>query len=221
MKLISAYVACGALLTALWGGQLWFEAWAQTRMQSRALELQKPLSEFPYAVGNWLKRDVDLDPDVVRAAEADQILRRDYLSTDGQRVGVYITYYGGLHRFIPHGLGTCYPMGGWKLSRALTLNGPDDAPAWQLFLFEKELDRHLVLYTHYVNGKRLASISWTRLHFASGLLGGARGSIIQVELFSNVSGGLSDSRQRLQDFAQLLAPVLDEYLPHDTNEPSD
>jgi len=213
MRKHAYFYICAALLASLWIAEKAFEGWADTRSRARPIPLRGPLSDIPFIIRQWHGRSVELEGAIVRVAGADQFISRNYRNPDGQSVGLYITYYGGLYRVIPHGPGTCYPMGGWKTTHTRTVNDKTGTPAHYLFFFEKELDKQAVIYWYYVNGTRLAGTSWARFRFATDLLRGSGGSIIQVQLATDVSGDGKEALDALNDFSRALGPVLAEVLP--------
>jgi len=213
MKQYAYFYICAGLLAGLWVAQEVFEDWSDARSRTRYVPLQRPLDELPFSIGHWLGRSVDLETEIVRVAQADQFIRRNYYDTQGSCVALYITYYAGLYRVIPHGPGTCYPMGGWKTLETEAVADDRADPACYLFLFEKELDRQAVMYWYYVNGARLAGRSRTRLRFAAGILSGSGGSIVQVQLATDAADGKERAAEVLSNFRNALEPVLAEFLP--------
>ena len=213
MKKHAYFYICAGVLVGLWLAQEMFEDWSDARSRTRYIPLQQPMNDLPFSIGHWFGRSVDLELEIVQVAEADQFIRRNYYDPQGRSVALYMTYYGGLHRVIPHGPGTCYPMGGWKTLETQAVADERANPAYHLFLFEKELDRQVVMYWYYVNGVRLAGTSWTRFRFASDVLSGSGGSIVQVQLAADATGGKERATEVLNSFRNALDPVLAEFLP--------
>ena len=209
---MKAFCMCAVLLVGLRVGQSMFEGWADARSRDRSLPLRGTLSNIPFSLGEWYGRTVELDQAVLRSAAADQFIRRDYFNAAGGSIALYVTYYAGLQRNIPHGPTVCYPMAGWKTVENRLIAAADGN--CQLLVFEKELDRQLVLYWHYVNGVRLADASWTRVCFATGILTGARGSVVQVQLATPAMGYNADrALESATSFAKQFQAVLDRVLP--------
>ena len=214
MRKYAFFYACAGVLLALHFAEGTFQRWSDARSRARSIPLRKPLEEIPFAIGNWLGRSVDLEAEIAQASNADQYIRRDYCGPTGRTIAVYLTYYGGLHRTIPHGPATCYPMGGWKMTQSQTVFDKKGSLGHHAFLFEKELDRHAVVYWYYVNGVRLAGTSWTRFRFASGILRGSGGSIVQVQLATSAAANEAQALEALEQFRLELEAVLSEHLPH-------
>jgi len=83
----------------------------------------------------------------------------------------------------------------------------------QQLLFGNQLERHLVFYWYYLNGKRMAGESRTRLGYAVNLLRGSGGSIVQVEISADAAGRTEAARERLENFRSALEPLLKTILP--------
>jgi len=213
MKRYLAFYACAALLLLLWAAHGRFVSWSDSRSRARATPLQRPLDTLPFSVGEWRGRPSDLPDDVIRAAEADEFIYRTYYDADGRPVTLYITYYGGLYRNIPHGPETCYPMSGWKVLDSHLATDPAGKCPHQQLLFGNQLERHLVFYWYYLNGKRMAGESRTRLGYAVNLLRGSGGSIVQVEISADAAGRTEAARERLENFRSALEPLLKTILP--------
>lgn len=208
------FYLCAFLLVSLRIGQACFEHWADARSRDRSLPLNGALCDIPFSLGQWLGRSVDLDQTVLKSAAADQFIRRDYSNAAGDSVALYVTYYGGLRHNVPHGPGVCYPMSGWKMLENRLLTTPHGD--CRLFVFEKETDRQLVLYWHYINGVRMADARRTRLAIASQILTGTRGSIVQVQLGVSATGrDTDDALQSATAFLMHLDPVLNRLLPRE------
>ena len=217
MKEHRAIYLCTAILVGLWLADASFEKWSDARGRTRSAPLRMPLEQIPFSLGEWHGRSVELDPDVVKASQADQFIRRDYCNASGRVVGVYVTYYGGLYQGVPHGPKTCYPMAGWTIADDTLITGQDGKPDCRQFLFQKDLDAQLVLYWYYVNGVRLANESWTRLQFVSRILRGAGGSIVQVHLTASLDNTtIAAAQGTLSTFRHRFQNVLDAALPDPT-----
>lgn len=213
MRKNSYFYICAALLAGLWVAHGRFVNWSDSRSRTRSIPLRKPLETFPSRIGQWIGQPVELGPELVQVTGADQFIRRNYRNKSGRSVALYVTYYAGLYRFVPHGPGVCYPMGGWKTLERQTVSEDTGDLRHHLFVFEKELDKHVVMYWYYVNGVRLAGPSWTRLRFASSILSGGGGSIVQVQLAAGLEGSKAAAMQVLDDFRAEFEPLLAEFLP--------
>ena len=210
-----AFYACTAILLGLWASHAQFVSWADSRSRARAIPLQRPLETLPASFAQWRGRTTRLPDDVVQAAEADQHICRTYYDSAGRAVTLYVTYYGGLYRNIPHGPATCYPMSGWKMLDSQLLADATGAQH-QKFIFSKQLEKHLVLYWYYLNGARLVGESSTRMSYAARLLRGAGGSIVQVQITANAHRDADAAHEHAEAFRKTLEPLLHEIIPDTT-----
>ena len=209
-----AAIAAGmSLLAGLWLAEAAFERWSDVRVGTRALPLRQPLDTLPVAIGQWHGRTVSVDPETIEVTESDEFIRRDYYDASGRVVAMQVAYYRGLHRLIPHGPGVCYPMAGWKTARHGFVTDPGGVPGYHCFVFSKELCRQAVIYWYYVNGTKLSSPLWTRFSFASRIVRGVGGSIVQVQLGTPVTGSEQGCFELLDAFRRELTGPLEACLP--------
>lgn len=80
------------------------------------------LGRLPLKLGDWIGRDVPLDPAVIKATDTDELLNRVYTRRAGtDAVGLYIAYGARARDLMPHRPEVCYPSSGWtQISRELT-----------------------------------------------------------------------------------------------------
>jgi EpsI family protein len=77
---------------------------------------KKNLDKLPYTIGGMSGVDIPLEESVIKELDPDVYVFRNYASTDGRIINVYIGYYGtqkgGRSAHDPEG---CYPGAGWSI----------------------------------------------------------------------------------------------------------
>lgn len=78
------------------------------------VELPVPLSAFPKKIGQWIGEDVQIPPNIQRAARNDAFLNRLFINKlNNQRVNIYIAYTAHPRTMLGHRPQICYVAGGW------------------------------------------------------------------------------------------------------------
>ncbi|HUU68788.1 MAG TPA: EpsI family protein [Planctomycetota bacterium] len=192
---------CTGALVVLCAADRAFQHWVNARIATADSRTAEPLDGIPFLLGEWYGRSVTIERTAADSPASNEYVRRDYTNSRGETVAVYLASYTGFHRNIPHGPAVCYPMSGWKLLEERRLTSSDGTDDCMMYVFSKDLDKHLVLYWHEVDGVRMAGPSWTRLRFARSLLAGRAGHIIQLELATPVNAdGIQPALERLNSF---------------------
>jgi EpsI family protein len=176
-----------------------------------------PLTNVPTRIGRWLSTDVPLASFVESELRADFNFQRTYLTRSGDKVWLYVGYYGtargGRPEHTPRG---CYTGAGWgiKSSRTVEIDSNDEFRANE-YLVEQRGEQRLVHF-------------WYRSHRRTGILGGldqnvdrllgrlldgrADGALVRIS--TPLSGDdTTTARGRLLSFASLLDPLLAKHWP--------
>ncbi len=78
------------------------------------VELPVPLSAFPKQIGHWTGEDVQIPPNIQRAARNDAFMNRLFVNKlSKQRANVYIAYTAHPRTMLGHRPQVCYVAGGW------------------------------------------------------------------------------------------------------------
>lgn len=179
-----------------------------------------PLDGLPQRIGSWSARDVPLDSTVEDILRADHNVQRAYLHPVGDRIGVYIGYYGTERGGRPeHTPWVCYPNAGWNIetSRVLTLD-PERGLRVHEMLVEKNGNLALVHF-------------WYRSFRSTGLLGAtdqvwdrflgrlqhdrADGALVRISTPLTASGDEPAASARLSGFGARLDGLLADHWPRE------
>jgi EpsI family protein len=122
--------------------------------------MKASFSRFPTAVSQWrMTRESQLSDEVQSVLKASDVLMRQYVNPQGERVELYIGYHdGGKGSGEIHSPKHCLPGAGWlELSTARTqISAADDRLNLVRAVYQKGDSSELFLYWFQVRGKSLS-----------------------------------------------------------------
>ena len=176
-----------------------------------------PLNDVPTQIGRWKSTDLPLASVVESELRADFNFQRTYLTRSGDKIWLYVGYYGtargGRPEHTPRG---CYTGAGWGIesSRIVEIDSNDEFRANE-YLIEQRGEQRLVHF-------------WYRSYRRTGLLGGldqnidrllgrlldgrADGALVRISTPIS-ENDTTAARGRLLSFASLLDPLLGKHWP--------
>ena len=176
-----------------------------------------PLSTLPLTVGEWRGHDAPpLADDVLTQLGVDDYINREYVNRGFVPVGVYIGYYASQRQGDTiHSPQNCLPGAGWRPveTGVADLQVGNHTVRVNQFLIQKGLDRQIVLYWYQGRGRVIANeytnkaflmLDAARLHRTNGGL---------VRLIAPINTTAERAKTALSDFAVILFPHLDRFLP--------
>jgi EpsI family protein len=202
--LVIALVAVGAV------------AWGLTLRPPLVVD-PAPLAALPHRLDSWVAEDVPLESAVESMLRADFNIQRLYRHPLGDRIWLYIGYYGTERGGRPeHTPAVCYTAQGWRILERRTLDVAG-VPGLRVneFVVEQGGQRQLVHF-------------WYRSYRSTGLLGGldqtldrlfgrllegrADGALVRIS--TTIPGSdVTEERTQLLHFAAALDPQLAAYWP--------
>ena len=191
----------------------------QFRPSSEAVQLRKPFSTFPAALGGWKGREETiLDPDVLSMLKMSDYVMRRYVDTSGRPVWLYIGYWQSQRKGGDiHSPRNCLPGGGWEPIEASKISIPIPGLATPIsvnrYLIQKDNQMQVTLYWFQTQGKVVAGELSAKIELVRNALLKNRTDGALVRLSSPVQGGVEQTTERLVAYVQALYPVLPEYLP--------
>ena len=187
---------------------------------SKNIELKRPLSTFPRQIGEWVGKEDRFDQKVYQILCVDDSFLCNYATTNGKKVQLYIGYYesqqeGGLI----HSPQNCMPGSGWNIIqgsfeelKVATANS--GKVKVKKLLLEKDGQRQLVLYWFQSRGRIIASEYMQKLYLLIDSIKRHRTDDSFVRLITPITDGNERyGLEYLKDFAELLIPLLQEYIP--------
>jgi len=175
---------------------------------------RKSFPEFPDQLGDWSGIQKNLETDVLDVLQVSDYIISDYSKPDSMPVNFYVAYYESQRKGVsPHSPRVCIPGGGWQISdiRRIETSG---LPVNRIVI-KKGKSTQLVYYWFQQRGRLIANeyfMKWYLFKDAL-LLNRTDGALVRITTQVNSSETLKDADNRLANFAQLLPPVLPEYIP--------
>jgi exosortase D (VPLPA-CTERM-specific) len=181
------------------------------------------LATFPLVIGDWRGRESSVEQVLLDAVEADETFLGMYgRGDDPAPVSIWIAYYGSQRdgRSV-HSPRTCLPGGGWMMQAfdevkldGLRSNG-GVLPVNRAVIAQGN-DRQLVFYWFVQRGRVVTNEYLVKWYiFWDGLrLNRTDGALVRLVTAVDASdGGMEAAEQRLREFARVLDPKLDYFLP--------
>lgn len=187
---------------------------ANRAAQAPNYPLKQQLETFPMELDGWRGRQVYIDPALVLETKSHAHLNADYRDAAGNLVNLWIAYYetqkkagGFVHS--PKG---CFLGSGWAIKEVRIQELGPQRPVVEMTV-EQRGNRLLVYYWYLQRGRWLASETWNKIYMAYDGLVRRRTDGALVRLITPIDKDPDQARQRLQAFATLITPKLNEYIP--------
>jgi hypothetical protein len=215
MSPVRRMMLCGLFLTVGFAAQAGLEKATETERPP----LRAPLTTVPMELGDWVGRDVNVDPRVLKESQADEYINRIYESRKdpGRRLWLWINYSRmGLN--LRHSPKICLPSGGWteieSESRMIPIRYGDDRSIriMRLGYAQGELVQSIGFW-YYIFGEGGLEHYVRNLPITSRSSHGrtTRGSGMTVEVFC--PGETDPDGAALEDFARPLIEALEPIMP--------
>ncbi|MCG8591236.1 MAG: EpsI family protein [Proteobacteria bacterium] len=172
-----------------------------------------PLGRIPLQIQAWEGRDLPVADDVSALLRADWNLQREYRDPLGNRIWLYLGYYGTERGGRPeHTPWACYPSAGWQIVADRTT---ESGHANELLL--RREGHYRLVHFWFRSSRRtglLGSVDqfvdrvWNRLRH-----GRADGALVRLSTPLPDPARLEAHRARLHAFAEELDPQLAEHWP--------
>jgi EpsI family protein len=178
--------------------------------------LQRPLGEFPSAIGLSRSEDRPFDQPVVQAIGVDDYINRVYLGS-ALPIELYIGYYKDQRSGDKiHSPKNCLPGSGWEPihSTRVQIGSEGGVPVLvNGYLVAQGTRRDMVLYWYQSHGRIVASEYWVKfLLIADGLKNRPTDGAM-IRIWTTAADGEETAQARAVDFAQRIYPQVDEFLP--------
>ena len=206
---------CLAFLALAVSGQYALEALAATPR----LPLKQPLATLPLTIGDWIGRDIPVDPDIAKRSQADEYVNRVYEHRlqPNLRLSLWLNFsMTGLN--MRHSPEICLPSTGWSkvesLCREQSIARAGQAPLKISQLGYSRQDAIQKMgYWYYIFGEGFIEHSFRQLPLANRSSHGrsTRGSGLTVEIFYREDH--DPKEEALLDFAAKLIEHLEPILP--------
>jgi EpsI family protein len=178
--------------------------------------LQRPLAEFPSAMGFSRSEDRPFDQPVVQAIGADEYINRVYRGS-ALPIELYIGYYKDQRSGDKiHSPKNCLPGSGWVPlhSTRLQIGSEGGVPVLvNGYLVAQGTRRDMVLYWYQSHGRIVASEYWAKFLLITDGLKNRSSDGAMIRIWTTAADGEKTAQARAVDFAQRVYPQIDEFLP--------
>ena len=179
----------------------------------------QPLSGFPHNIGCWDGKTSRFDQKIYDILGVDDSFLCDYRSHDGKQIQLYIGYYNSQREGdLIHSPKNCMPGSGWNIIhtsiQALTV--PDTRSSKTniiKMILKKGNQKQIVLYWFQSRGRIISSEYLQKIYLILDAILKHRTDGSFVRLIAPVSQNEAETTEYMEDFAQQLFPILEEYLP--------
>lgn len=187
---------------------------------SKDVRLTQPLTTFPVQIGVWAGSEGHFDNRVYDILKADDTLLRTYTDPSHQQLELFVSFYRNQRegRQI-HSPKNCMPGAGWMIRQStpetlkISSDNTESFNATKLLL-QKGNEKMAMLYWFRSGGKYVASELLQRFHLVLDSIFRQRTDGAFIRLTTRIPVGREEQVFRsLKDFAELVVPVLDLYLP--------
>src|ERR1700682_6056309 len=177
---------------------------------------QRPLREFPSAIGFSHSEDRPYEIQVVQAIGADDYINRVYLGS-APPIELYIGYYKDQRSGDRiHSPKNCLPGSGWEPihSGQIQIGSAEGRPVFvNEYLVEQGSRRAMVLYWYQTRRRIIASEYWAKYWLVVDGLRHRSTDGTMVRIWTTAADGEERARARAADFASHVYPQVAELLP--------
>jgi EpsI family protein len=208
MMSLRAFVAAAVLVGGIFA--------THSLKPKEASGLQRPLAEFPSAIGFLLSEDRPFEQPVVQAIGADDYINRVYIGS-ALPIELYVGYYKDQRSGDKiHSPKNCLPGSGWEPihSARVQIGSEGGVPVFvNGYLVAQGTRRDMVLYWYQSHGRIVASEYWAKfLLIADGLKNRPTDGAM-IRIWTTAADGEETAQARAVDFAQRVYPQVDKLLP--------
>lgn len=113
--------------------------------------ISKTRLDIPLKCGDWRGNEITLSDSVMGMIQPDNYIFRTYVGQHGEKVDVYVGYYGGLAKSdFAHSPLVCYPGNGWEIKevKQVTTQRTGNRLDFTRMLVKKELSSEMVYFAY-------------------------------------------------------------------------
>jgi EpsI family protein len=178
---------------------------------------RQPLRELPYQLASWHGEERPLQRQVIDVVSASDLINRLYLNHEGQPVLLYVGYYESQRTGSTiHSPKNCLPGAGWEPIHTglatISLQGGRQIVVNET-LIQRGQDKQLVFYWYQGRGRVIADEYTGKFWMVADAISRNRTDGALIRVITPVGDEASEAQGRLTNFAQVLVPYLDEFIP--------
>ena len=190
------------------------------RASEEVLPPRSGLISFPRSIGQWQSSDLQTSSEMAELLGPGDFLLRDYFNP-GQRTAanLFIAYFPSQRTGDTiHSPKNCLPGAGWipaETSRIwIDLQGANRIEGNRILVI-KGAERALVLYWYQAHGRVTPSEYKAKFYLVADAIRMNRsdGALVRIIKFMQNGESVRDAETTAIEFAQLVSPLLDSYIP--------
>ncbi|MDY6853887.1 MAG: EpsI family protein [Thermodesulfobacteriota bacterium] len=180
----------------------------------------RPLSTFPRQIGEWVGKEERFDHIVYEKLGVDDSFLCKYSMSDGNQIELYIGFYQSQHEGdLIHSPKNCMPGSGWAINHVsleeivIPNNDPGRVEVVKLIL-EKGAYKQVVIYWFQSRGRFISSEYMQKIYLVIDSIMRHRtdGSFVRL-IGPVIDNNEAKTTKNIKDFAKLIIPKLQEYIP--------
>ena len=178
----------------------------------------RPLRGFPVEVGGWrLLQEGVIDQETQDVLKADDILTREYGSTEGG-ANLFVAYFRTQKKGqAPHSPKNCLPGAGWQEKESGRVDVPiegEGAIHINKYVVEKGQAQSVVYYWYQSQGRVIADEFAAKFYLVSDSIKHHRSDTALVRVVVPVVAGRTEDAEKVgTDFVRTFYPAVKAYLP--------
>lgn len=183
-----------------------------------------PLSGFPTTLHEWKGVEVGLEPEVLTALGATEVLMRRYVTPSISsnhnlvpQIWLYIGYYQSQREGQTyHSPKNCLPGSGWQIIQSEKINvsvGSNKYILVNKMIVQKGLEKETVLYWYQDRGRVVASEYWAKIYMMYDAITHNRTDGAMIRISAPSTDSEERTLQYLTRFVQEVFPHLGRYIP--------
>ncbi len=195
-------------------------AFLSLRSRAEVIPAHKGLAEFPEQVGDWVGQDQPLSAETLAVLGPGDFLTRLYQNGRGPVVSLYIAYFASQRTGDTiHSPKNCLPGAGWTplSTDRIPLTEPDGKLVTvDRYILANGGQRLLALYWYQAHGRVVASEYSAKFYLVADAMRMNRtdGALVRILTpIGNDDQGIATAQTRAEQFAHLIFPALDQYIP--------
>ena len=177
---------------------------------------QRPLREFPTAIGLSHSEERPFKKDVVHAIGADDYINRVYLGSEPP-IELYIGYYKDQRSGDRiHSPKNCLPGSGWVPihSNRVQIGSVDGVSVLvNGYLVAQGTRRDMILYWYQSHGRIVANEYWAKFLLVADSLEHKSTDGALIRIWTSATDGEASAQSRAAEFAHRVYPQVAEFLP--------
>lgn len=181
----------------------------------------QPLAKFPVVLGDaWQATSSrKSSDDVIQLLGVDDYIEYNYSNSANRIVNFYAAFYEAVGKGAGyHSPKNCIPGGGWGIESTdiipIDPKGSDASVKISEMLIRNGNEYQVVYYWYHNRGRIIYSEYWEKIYLVLDSILKKRRDGTFVRLMTPVAdGNISEARKRLREFAEIVMPELDNFLP--------